>query len=79
MERMCQIFQLEYSIPSVTVTNEMKIKGDLLIKLMRGQMKTFLKRRIDTEAKRSHWAIQLALKNLAIIAAYSIVLDHEKL
>ena len=42
-------------------------------------MKTFLKRRIDTEAKRSHWAIQLAFKNLAIVAAYMIVLDHVKL
>ena len=42
--RMCQLFAVEYLIPSVPVTHEMKIKGDILVKLMRGQMKTFLKR-----------------------------------
>ena len=41
-------------------------------------MKTLFKRRIDTEAKRRHWAIQLAFKNLPIVAAYMIVLDHVK-
>ncbi len=39
----------------------------------------FLKRRIDTEARRSHWAIQLAFKIFAIVAAYMIVLDHVKM
>ncbi len=35
MERMHQLFQVEYLIPSVTVTNEMTIKGYLLVKIMR--------------------------------------------
>ena len=65
-------------IPAVTVTNEMKSKGDFLVKLMRGRLKTLLKRRIETEAKRNHWAIQLAFKNFAIVAAYMVVLDHVK-
>ena len=37
-----------------------------------------LKRRIKTEAKQIHWAIQLAFKNFAIVAAYMVVLDHVK-
>ena len=76
--RMRQLFVVEYIIPSVSLTNEMKIKGDFLVKLISGQMKTFLKRQIDTEARSSHWAIQLAFKNLAIVAAYMIVLEHVK-
>ncbi len=34
--RVCQMFDVEYLIPAVTVTNEMKSKGDFLVKLMRG-------------------------------------------
>ena len=34
--RGCQLFDVEYLIPTVTVTNEMKSKGDFLVKLMTG-------------------------------------------
>jgi hypothetical protein len=34
--RVCQLFDMEYLIPAVTVTNEMKLKGDFLVKLIRG-------------------------------------------
>ena len=34
--RVCQLFDVEYLISTVTVTNEMKSKGDFFIKLMRG-------------------------------------------
>jgi hypothetical protein len=76
--RVCELFDAEYLIPAVSVTNEMKSKGDLLVKLMRGRLKSLLKKRIETEAKRNHWAIQLAFKNFAIVAAYMILLDHIK-
>ncbi len=33
--RTCQLFEIEYLIPSVSVTNEMKIKGDFLVRLIR--------------------------------------------
>jgi hypothetical protein len=56
----------------------MKSKGDFLVKLMRARLKTLLKRRIETEAKQNHWAIQLAFKNFAIVAAFMVVLDHVK-
>lgn len=67
------MFEVKYSLP--LITNELKTKGDFFVKLMRGQLKTFLKRPIETEAKRNHLAIQLALKSLAIISAFMIVLD----
>jgi hypothetical protein len=34
--RVCQLFDMEYLIPAVTVTNEMKSEGDFLAKLMKG-------------------------------------------
>ena len=37
--RVCQLFDVEYLIPAVTVTNEMKSKGDFLVKLMRGRLR----------------------------------------
>jgi hypothetical protein len=65
-------------IPAVTVTNEMKSKGDFLVNLMRGQLKNLLKRHIEIEAKKNYWVIQLAFKNFPIVAGYMIVLDHVK-
>ncbi len=68
------MFEVKYSLPLITITNELKTKGDFLVKLMRGQLKTLLKRRIETEAKQNHWAIQLSFKNFAIVAAYMLFL-----
>ncbi len=65
--RVCQLFDVEYMIPAVTVTNEMKSKGDFVVKLMTGQLKTLWKRRIETEAKQNNWAIQLLLIWLFLI------------
>lgn len=62
----------------MTITNEMKSKGDFLVKIMRERLKTLLKTRIEIEAKQNHWAIQLAFKNFDIVAAYMVVLDHVK-
>ena len=76
--RVCQLFDVEYLIPAVSVTHKMKSKGDFLVKLMKGRLKTLLKRCIETEAKQNHWALQLAFKNFAIVAAYMVVLDHVK-
>jgi hypothetical protein len=64
--RVCQLFDMEYLIPAVTVTDEMKSTGDFLVDLMRGQLKTFLKKRIETEAKQNHWVINLPSKILPL-------------
>jgi len=60
--RVCQLFDAEYLIPTVTVTNEMKSKGDFLVNLMRGRLKTLLKRRIETEAKWHHLSYSTCLQ-----------------
>ncbi len=41
--RVCQLFDVEYLIQAVTVTNEMKSIGDFLVKIMKGGLKTLLK------------------------------------
>jgi hypothetical protein len=53
----------------------MKEKGDFLV-IMREQEKTQMKKCIETETQWHYWAIQLAFKNFAIVAAYMIVLEH---
>jgi hypothetical protein len=56
----------------------MKAKGDYLVKILRGRMKQLLKKRIENESKRTHWSFNLASKNLTIVAAYMIMVDHVK-
>jgi hypothetical protein len=41
-------------------------------------MKQLLKKRIENEAKRAHWSFNLSSKNLAIVAAYMVMVDHVK-
>jgi hypothetical protein len=41
-------------------------------------MKGFLKKRIKDEIKRSHRALKLAYKNLSIVSAYMVIVDHVK-
>ena len=49
----CELFGVAYLLPSITVTNTIKGKADFLAKLLRGCMKSFLKRRIESEKKNS--------------------------
>ena len=41
-------------------------------------MKSFLMQHIESEQKRTHWAFQLAYKNLCIVASYMVLVDHVK-
>jgi hypothetical protein len=65
-------------VPSLFVDVEMKEKGDMLVKMLRGRMKRFLKNRIQSEVKRSHRALTLAHKNLSVVAANMVLADHVK-
>ncbi len=76
----CALFDTDKTIsdPVARINNELKEKADLLVKVLRGQLQSFLTSRIANEATRSHWAIKLAIKNLSIVAAYMVLADHVK-
>jgi hypothetical protein len=71
------LFNVDNLVAELIVTPEMKEKGDLLCKILRSRMSTLTKRINDAE-KRSHWALKLAFKNLAAVAAYMVMVDHVK-
>ena len=56
----------------------MRAKGDMLFVLLSERMASFVRRRISVEAKRKHWALRLAHKNLTVVAAYMVLADHVK-
>jgi hypothetical protein len=41
-------------------------------------MKAMLKKRIKDPIKRSHWSLKLAYKNMSIVTAYMVAIDHVK-
>jgi hypothetical protein len=75
---MCQLFDVELLVSPVLVSEDLKEKGNYLVKLLQGRLKSFPKRRIASEAKRQHWAIKLAYKNLSVVAAYMVLVGHVK-
>jgi hypothetical protein len=62
-------------VDDLTITPDMKKKGALLCKILRSRM-SMLTKRIDDVERRSHWALKLAFKNLAAVAAYMVMVDH---
>lgn len=64
-------------VDDLTITPDMKKKGALLCKILRSRM-SMLTKRIDDVERRSHWALKLAFKNLAAVAAYMVMVDHVK-
>jgi hypothetical protein len=45
--RICRLLGISCSVQSISDTNEMKEKADVLVKLLRGRMKSLMKRRIE--------------------------------
>ena len=41
-------------------------------------MKELLKKQNENESKRAHWSFNLVSKNLTIVAAYMVIVDHVK-
>ena len=64
----CRLFSVDEV--AANLSNEAKERADLLVKLLRGRMTTFMNRRNVSNSKRNHWAIRLAYKNLSFVAAY---------
>jgi hypothetical protein len=62
------------------VSTTEKEKADLLlIKLLCEQFKVHVKNRVKQSAKKNHWILRFAFKNLPIIAATMILSKHLKL
>jgi len=73
------IFELEKLDISGTVDQEMKDKADLLVKLLQERYKDYVKKRIKTVSRRTHWSMKLAYKNLAVSAACMVLSNHVKM
>jgi hypothetical protein len=76
----CELFRVDMTIADRidNITQEDKDKADLLVRILRGRMNAFMKKRNVSKDKRSHWAIRLADKNLSFVAAYMVLVDHVK-
>ena len=75
-----ELFNLRETIenPILSVNQEVKDKADVLVKYLRSRLSAFMSRRNVTKARQQHWAIQLANKNLSVIAAFMVIADHVK-
>jgi hypothetical protein len=73
----CRLFRIDRgSDPISTVTQDEKDRADLLVKILRGRMHTFMNRRKVSKGRGKHWAITLAIKNMSVAAAYMILSRH---
>ena len=64
--------------PSSDVSEEVRKKADVLVKILRQRFRTFLKQRISSKAKRSHWSVNFACNNLPVVAAVMALSGHLK-
>ena len=56
-----------------------KSKADLLLKIFRERYKTHVNTRVANTTKRKHWSLDLAYKNLSVVAAIMILSNHLKM
>eukprot|EP00956_Cyclotella_meneghiniana_P037122 scaffold134700_cov46-Cyclotella_meneghiniana.AAC.1 len=61
-----------------TIDDEMKAKADMLVKILRQRMQQLMNSRGVDKKRREHWVINTANKNLAVVAAYMVLLNHVK-
>ena len=75
-----RLLDLETTSDTTTeVTTTEKEKGDLLLIKLRERFKAHVKDRVKQAAKKNHWILRFAFKNLPIIAATIILSKHLKL
>ena len=75
-----RLLDLETTSDTTTeVTTTEKEKGDLLLIKLRERFKAHVKDRVKQAAKKNHWILKFAYKNLPIVAAAMILSKHLKL
>jgi hypothetical protein len=74
----CELFNVRETVdnPLLSVDQAAKDKADLLVKYLRSRMNAFMSRRNVTKSRQGHWAIQLAYRNRAVVAAFMVLSDH---
>jgi hypothetical protein len=72
-----RLFGVENLVADISVNDEMKERGDMLAGMLRDCLKTVIRRRVQSEGKRKHWAFELASKDLSAVAAHMVLVDHE--
>ena len=60
------------------IDEALKSKADSLVKILRQRMQQLMNSRNVDKNRREHWVIRVAYKNLAVVAAYMVLLDHVK-
>jgi hypothetical protein len=75
-----RLLDLETTTDTMTkVSTTEKEKADLLLIKLCGQFKVHVKNRMKQAAKKNHWILRFAFKNLPIIAAMMIISKHLKI
>lgn len=64
--------------PGAEVDEDLKVKGDLLVRILCQRYKTFLKQRIRQKTRCDYWSMQFAHNNLHVVAAVMILSGHLK-
>jgi len=76
VEYVVNLFDLDKLGVGLEVSEEDKTKADLLVKMLRERFHEHLKQRIKDKARRTHWSMKLAYKNLAVDAALMVLSNH---
>jgi len=65
-------------VPPLTVnTNQLLIKADLLFEMYHHRFRSHIKRRVKV-SQQSHWCFSFAMTNLAVCAAWKVIVQHLK-
>lgn len=81
MSSVCGLFGVQRLVQNpFELANQEGVKGkaDMLVKLLRARMEGLMKTRNVSGDRRGHWVVKLAIKNLSVVAAYMVLMDHVK-
>ena len=61
-----------------SIDNEIKAKSDTVVRIFRQRMQQLMNSRNVDEKRREHWVINASNKNMSVVAAYMVLLNHLK-
>ena len=78
LRRLWSVVDSRERFSACVVDDELAKKGDLLLSLLHTRLGWHIKRRVTKLCNQDHWCLEWARRNLAVVAAYMVLLNHVK-
>ena len=72
------LFELEDLVANLEVNETIKSKADVVCQKLHERFEEYLLHRNIPRSKRRHWVLQLARRNLSVVAVVMVLSDHVK-